>query len=216
MDVEDGITYYTKLRLDYTGAPSVNTWRDLWTTLFPGDAAVPLPSTLVPVIISHQCPPEFRIQLLTFLVAYEPDITLEVSDVPNTAMDLSESCVPITDSGYASAFNPVLLDAQPGSLGEKLSPSAEAPEGEGGASEDDARTTYSAATTIAPAGSRYYISELSHEIFKRLGQSLNLRQVADRPKALPELIKAFCIWIGREFPSQTNRDIMYFVHRHHR
>ncbi len=139
---------------------------------------------------------------------------MEAYEITN-AMNASDSCVPITNSGYASAFNPFLLGAQPGCLGEKPSSSARA-EGDGGANEDDAKTTYSAATSVAPAGARYYISELSHEIVKRLGRSVDLKQLADRREALPELIKAFCIRIGRESPSQMNRDIMHFVHKHYR
>ncbi|KAK4153991.1 hypothetical protein C8A00DRAFT_33245 [Chaetomidium leptoderma] len=167
----------------------MDTWRKLWMALFPNDAAVPPPM-------------------------YEPNITAEAIEMTD-AVNASDSCVPITDSGYATAFVPILLGAQPGLLGEKP-PSSAGAEGDGGANEDDAKTTYSAATTVAPAGARYYVSELSYEIVNRLGRSVDLKQLADGREVLPELIKAFCIRIGRESPSQINRDIMHFAHKHHR
>ncbi len=128
-----------------------------------------------------------------------------------------ESCAAITDSGYASAVNPLLLGAQPGCGSENPSSSAQTA-GDTGVDEDDAKTTYSVATRITYADVRHSISELSHEIAARLqaDRSIDLKQLTGWANALPELIKVFGIMIGRESPSQMNRDIMYFVHRHHR
>ena len=48
-DVEDGVTPDIQLRLlERASHRKVGTWRELWMTLFPNDAAVPPPSTLIP------------------------------------------------------------------------------------------------------------------------------------------------------------------------
>ncbi|KAH6856683.1 hypothetical protein B0I37DRAFT_80626 [Chaetomium sp. MPI-CAGE-AT-0009] len=136
------------------------------------------------------------------------------------AMQPAKFDTPATDSGYASAFNPLLLSAKPGRADDSLSPPALPWENGGvGGGDDDVRTmhTYSAATTMAQADARHYVSELSSEVAKRLGQQhANLKYVMADRTALSELIKAFGIEIGRESPSQTNLDIMYFVHKYHR
>ena len=143
-------------------------------------------------------------------------VTSEESQQVAPAGFSTESCAPITDSGYASAVNVLFPCAQPGSSNEKWSPSSRA-QGDGGLAEDDVETTYSTATSTAHADARHYISELSHEIVNRLGRSVDVKLLAgQRAVVLPALIKAFGIMIGREHDSQTNRDIMYFVHRHHR
>jgi hypothetical protein len=122
--------------------------------------------------------------------------------------------VPITDSGYASGFNPLLLDPQPELVSDNPS-SANRAACEGSV-DYDAETTYSAATTIAQVDTRRYMAELSDQIIKKLGQDVDLRNLENACDVFPELIKAFCIKIGLESSSQMNRDIMYFIHKHHR
>jgi hypothetical protein len=117
-------------------------------------------------------------------------------------------CATITDSGYASASK----SARPESDNNKQ---PHCPHG-AKMDEDDTQTTYSAATTIAQADVQHYVSEFCNEIANRLGQPLALKHLADRPDTLAQLIKAFCINIGRESPCQMNRDVMYFAHKHHR
>ncbi|KAK4031555.1 hypothetical protein C8A01DRAFT_21245 [Parachaetomium inaequale] len=82
--------------------------------------------------------------------------------------------------------------------------------------DDEAKTTYSTATTVSQADARHYISELSHEIAKRLSIDVDVKKLASLRGALPELIKGFSVKLGLESASQINRDIMYFVHKHHR
>ncbi len=89
-------------------------------------------------------------------------------------------------------------------------------EGDGGVEDDDAKTTYSAATTVAQADTQHYISELSYEIAKKLGVDVDVKELAVLRGALPELIKASFVKLGLESTSQISRDIMYFVHKHHR
>ena len=120
----------------------------------------------------------------------------------------------LTDSGYASAFHPLLPDTQLGCVDEKALPSSDG-EGDEGVEDDEAKTTYSAATTVSQADARHYISELSHEIAKRLSIDVDVKLASVRC-ALPELIKRFSVNLGLESASQINRDIMYFVHKHHR
>ena len=118
--------------------------------------------------------------------------------------------MPITDSAYAFG----LLGPRPELVSEKIS---SAKHGACDGSVDyDAETTYSAATAISRVDTRRYMAELSNEIIKKLGQDVDLRNLANACDVLPELIKAFCIKIGLESSSQTNRDIMYFIHKHHR
>lgn len=123
----------------------------------------------------------------------------------------------VTDSGYASAFHLLLpLDTtQLGCVDEKALPSSDG-EGDEGVEGDEAKTTYSAATTVSQADARHYISELSHEIAKRLSTDVDVKELASLRGALPELIKGFSVKLGLESASQINRDIMYFVHKHHR
>ena len=159
------------------------------------------PTTSQPEIISQSKAP--TLPQPGAVASEDPQQTL-------TAGLSTEPYVPFTDSGYATVVNPLTPGAQLGRG--KKSPSASC---DVGLVEDDAETTYSAATTVAYVDVRHYISVLSREIIDRLGQLVDMKQLAGLG-VLPTLIKAFGIMIGQEDDSQINRDIMYFVYKHHR
>lgn len=129
------------------------------------------------------------------------DLTISDPQPPAPAGVATVPCATITDSGYASASK----SGRPKCGAEK--PALD---------EVDTKTTYSAATTIAQADVQHCVSDFCEEIAGRLDQSLSLEHLAEQPDTLAQLIKAFCINIGRESPCQINRDIMYFAHKHHR
>jgi hypothetical protein len=119
-----------------------------------------------------------------------------------------------TDSGYASASNmkyPVnnqSMDNRGQNQDERRPPCR----GEG--YQGGTQTEFSVATTAdAP---RSLITELSRDIYSRLGGQVDLSTWPKLATALPRLIKAFALRIGREGRSQMHRDIMYFVYKWHK
>jgi hypothetical protein len=118
-----------------------------------------------------------------------------------------------TDSGYASSvkYPAKIQPIEKGSQRHADRPASA--QGESG--QDDTRTEYSAATTITPTHVQTYLSELSRDIYSRLGRHFDLNTWPSLATMLPGLIKAFALRIGREDSSQMHRDIMYFVYRRH-
>lgn len=193
-----------------------------------GSSSTAIPRSSFDTLTISDPPPPVRENKLQFTSATAQSPSGEPSESPSTALPLplleswtisdpplpvwmgvaTAPCPTITDSGYASASK----SAQPGRVGETQPPYSHNAEPD----EDDAKTTYSAATAVAHADVQQYVSEVCNEIAKRLGQTPALRQLADRPDTLTQLIKAFCINIGRESPRQMNRDVMYFAHKHYR
>lgn len=58
-----------------------------------------------------------------------------------------------------------------------------------------------------------YVSELAQAIDSRLGAFVAARELVKSRHVFPDMIKAFSIKLGLESASQTNQDIMYFVHK---
>ncbi|KAF7540099.1 hypothetical protein G7Z17_g12282 [Cylindrodendrum hubeiense] len=125
--------------------------------------------------------------------------------------------VAFTDSGYASApnFDGYSLakpsDPQEGSSALNPSPTAT-----NGIYNDETATLYSAGTTVVPARAENYIAVICNDIYSKVSDFVNATTWAAVSKALPDLIKAFAVNLGRESNAQVNREIMYFVHRRHR
>jgi len=65
------------------------------------------------------------------------------------------------------------------------------------------------ATTIAPTRSRAYITDLSQNIYAGLKGYLDVKTWPKVARALPVLIKAFAIRIGRKDSTKMHRDIMH-------
>ncbi|KFX99399.1 hypothetical protein V490_01813 [Pseudogymnoascus sp. VKM F-3557] len=118
---------------------------------------------------------------------------------------------PFTDSGYASTRNDPLLPDKP------QCPDDDKCTGEMGDEDtEDAKTLYSAATTIDLPQSQQYITELCSDIFDKLENHFNSTNWDALETALPSLIKGFAIKIGHDSSAQVNQDIMYFIHRQHK
>ncbi|KAF3902751.1 hypothetical protein AA313_de0203312 [Arthrobotrys entomopaga] len=77
---------------------------------------------------------------------------------------------------------------------------------------DDAKTVYSDASSATTWAKENYISELADVLFQevRTDQFDILERIST---VLPELLKAFALKLGYNAPSQTHRDIMFFVHK---
>lgn len=115
-----------------------------------------------------------------------------------------------TDSGYATAANQMVADPYLSTADNRLA-------GDGSA-DDDANTTYSDTTTMPLCDIRHYITELSNEIIKSLGQfeDLNLTAREATSGSLGDFVKALAVKIGHESGSRVNQEVMYFIHKYHR
>ena len=123
---------------------------------------------------------------------------------------------PFTDSGYSSLSNlnhslhvPSLLHESQFPANTIASTIMNDIDG------DDARTSYSAATTVDTVHAQTYIVELCGYIYNKLGPSFDAKLWSTLSKALPGLIKTFAIKMGYDSSAKVNRDIMYFIHRRH-
>lgn len=134
-----------------------------------------------------------------------------------TAMNGVVAEGPVTDSGYASIFktnisrNGPPLPDKPQCLADDKSNVKMRDE-----DTEDAKTLYSAATTIDLPKSQQYISELCSDIFSKLENHFDSTNWNTLETALPSLIKAFAIKIGHDSSAKVNQDIMYFIHKQHK
>lgn len=123
---------------------------------------------------------------------------------------------PLTDSGYGSVPHrnysmdlapfpapPACQNIQDRTLADRF-------DGKG------AKTTYSAATTVAPHIAQEYVSEFSNDLHWRIKDCVDADNWPSVFQRLPELIKAFAIELGHDFWSPLTQDIMYFLHKRHR
>ncbi|KAK5213936.1 hypothetical protein LTR41_000128 [Exophiala xenobiotica] len=109
--------------------------------------------------------------------------------------------VPYTDSGDVSV--PKNEFDRHGSLGPVES--------------DDALTEYSDASSIADTKRNAYICELADDLYGKVDIGAQTRnRVNQICEDLPSLLKVFALRIGHGGSTQMHRDVMYFVHRHHR
>jgi hypothetical protein len=123
---------------------------------------------------------------------------------------------PFTDSGYASLPNLNHPSHVPATLEKLKSPANTEPSTTiNDIDREDAKTSYSAATTVGPAHAQIYISELCSDVYSKLRPSFDARLWSTLSEALPGLIKAFAIKIGYNSSAQVNQDIMYFIHKRH-
>jgi len=118
---------------------------------------------------------------------------------------------PFTDSGYASTRNDLLLPDKP-----QCPRDDKCTSDMGDENTEDAKTLYSAATTIDLPQSQQYITELCSDIFRKLENHFDSTNWDALETALPSLIKGFAIKIGHDSSAQVNQDIMYFIHKKHK
>ncbi|KAK5242970.1 hypothetical protein LTR20_007209 [Exophiala xenobiotica] len=82
---------------------------------------------------------------------------------------------------------------------------------------DDALTRSSDASSIADAKRNAYICELADDLYGKVDiGTQNRNRVNQICEDLPSLLKVFALRIGHSGSTQMHRDVMYFVHRHHR
>jgi hypothetical protein len=109
--------------------------------------------------------------------------------------------VPYTDSAYTSVFKNVFDRHR--SLGPTES--------------DDALTEYSDVSSIADTKRNAYVCELADNLYGKVdiaGQTLHrVKQICED---IPWLLKTLALRIGHNASTQMHRDVMYFVHKHHR
>jgi hypothetical protein len=125
--------------------------------------------------------------------------------------------VPFTDSGYSSLRNNLNHPSNiPSSLEKpQCLASTEQSISINDVDRGDAKTSYSAATTVGPVHAQHYIAELCADINDKLRQCFDNKLWGTLSRALPVLIKAFAIRIGHDSSAQVNQEIMYFLHRRH-
>ncbi|KAK5224482.1 hypothetical protein LTR72_004263 [Exophiala xenobiotica] len=109
--------------------------------------------------------------------------------------------VPYTDPGYVSVPKNV-LDRH-----EILGP----------VESDDTLTEYPDVSSIADTKRNAYVYELADDLYAKVDiKGHTQSRVIQICEALPWLLKTFASRIGHNASTQMHRDVMYFVHRHHR
>jgi len=80
---------------------------------------------------------------------------------------------------------------------------------------DDADTVYSDVSSLIDSKVDSYASALAEDIVKRLkAEDLDSAAAEILSSALPELLRAFATKLGYDAPSQTHRDVMFFIHKY--
>jgi hypothetical protein len=79
----------------------------------------------------------------------------------------------------------------------------------------DSRTEYSVATTISPVQTHTYMNEICQDIYSKVRDRMDVQDWPVLSKSLPDLVKAFSVKVGFDNSAQINRDVMYFVYKHH-
>ncbi|KAL4786402.1 hypothetical protein BJX76DRAFT_365791 [Aspergillus varians] len=80
--------------------------------------------------------------------------------------------------------------------------------------DDDVKTVYSDASSIAPLTKEAYLSELADNLYNNICAENRDGQIMERiSHILLELLKAFALKVGHDAPSQMHRDVMVFVHK---
>ncbi|KAK0374258.1 hypothetical protein CLIM01_08398 [Colletotrichum limetticola] len=116
---------------------------------------------------------------------------------------------PPTDSGYESFRHPdSFLNYHPwGITGGSSTPSRTIRK------DFDAKTSYSAASTVGRGPADQYVAELASDIRQQLFHRSDIKAWQSVQSMLPELIKAFAIQVGLDSTSQNHKSIMYFIHK---
>lgn len=80
---------------------------------------------------------------------------------------------------------------------------------------DDGKTDYSDASSLSPTAKEKYHSEIVEALIGILSsESLEAPVVERIFDVLPELLKAFALKLGHDAPTQTHRNVMFFIHKH--
>ncbi|KAK1829902.1 hypothetical protein QBC39DRAFT_383841 [Podospora conica] len=170
-------------------------WEDLYRVIFPDEMSIPSPYCNPPAPLTTK------------------GTLLRLSDLAG-----HDAHAPFTDSGYASGP----IEAKTAvAQSHHLLRLPEGPDESNTAAqrsiiEEDAKTLYSAATSLDPVCSRRYIHELSQNLYRNLQAQSDQLDWGHVSQALPDLIKTFAAKIGQGGDSQVYLDIMYFVHKRHR
>ncbi|KAK1481851.1 hypothetical protein CTAM01_13786 [Colletotrichum tamarilloi] len=116
---------------------------------------------------------------------------------------------PPTDSGYESfRHRDSFLNYHPwGITGGSSTPSRTIRK------DFDAKTSYSAASTVGRGPADQYVAELASDIRQQLFHRSDIKAWQSVQSILPELIKAFAIQVGLDSTSQNHKSIMYFIHK---
>lgn len=137
---------------------------------------------------------------------------------PNDRFVGHDNHCPFTDSGYASgpteaatavgpSYQPLQVPGDPDDSNIAAQRSI---------IDVDAKTLYSAATSLDPVCSRRYIQELSQDLYRNLQAQPTPPDWSSISQVLPDLIKTFATKIGQGGDSPVHLNIMYFIHRRHR
>jgi len=122
---------------------------------------------------------------------------------------------PFTDSGYESGLQPELNFNAPENFRDVEQKDFASSFSATCRSEAEARTTYSAATTVVPNIAQRCILEVCQDIYNKAGRHVSDENWGFVSNAIPDLIKAFAIKLGSGPENGQNRRMMYFVHKHH-
>lgn len=133
-------------------------------------------------------------------------------------INTSEDDVPITDSGCSSLQRNLHQTPNISSSFEEPQFPAMAKQSTlmSNADRADAKTSYSAASTVDPVIAQHCIAEVCADICSNIRQCFDGKLWSTLSRALPLLIEAFAIKIGHCSSNQVNREIMYFVHKRHK
>lgn len=193
-------------------ASAVENWFELWRIVCPGTKEPESPYL-------GDSEYEERVQY-AFKAMREPGFLDNLRGTDNhTIIDLIEQSLtrilndaPLTDSGYASAPSLKLTTSQLPTHKEKATGQRETTKSE---EDDDDKTTYSTTTTSIPNFARKVISEICQDIHARIETCISDKNWMSTSNTLPALVKAFAFKLNSGTSGCLNRQIMFFVHRHH-
>ncbi len=134
------------------------------------------------------------------------ELNYEYAELPRKE---NEAC---TDSGYASVSSTNRLDVRKDGDESGNEPNSEPHAGE--SEKDEAKTEYSAATTI-PQLAHESIAWVCDDIYSSLHNVVDPLGYQVLSNGLPRLLKAFAIKLGGDASNVLNGRVMRFVHKHH-
>ncbi len=121
-----------------------------------------------------------------------------------------------TDSGYASiphaTLSPSRCDQEDSARAINPKPASFR---SGINADDEAKTVYSAATSIIPGGAQESIACVCEDIYNNLQKEIDVIGYRSMASELPRLIKTFAMRLGANKSSHLNLQIMHFIHKHH-
>lgn len=165
-------------------------------------------------------PAQESLEKREYIQAFSPDVSdcnadQEFSGVDSCFENAPAPVVPPTDSGYASVSR---MGIERDSL-RKHDDQAAARSAQDLTNSDveDTATEYSTMSSTNSSKKQQYIRNLADDLLNKISWlKVDKKTQTEVLAILPELLQAFALKLGHDAPTQMNRDIMAFIHKHRR